>query len=237
MATWSHRGTSDKLVLCFSGIGNNPNACPRYEFAAKATGNGQHNALFIADPNRTWLNAPNLLEHIASEIAAFKASCDVTRVIAMGHSMGGFCALVAPAITHVDSVLAFAPQISIHPKVVPNETRWMGYREKITRFRIISAGDHFNKDTAYTVIHGRHSCEAPQRDIFPKMANLRHYIMPKTQHNVPQRLKSMNCLGEVIQYSIDGRPRKQRLLLKNKAGAVLLPHQGDPLKVEKSVSS
>lgn len=213
LVTWEHRGKSDKLVVCFSGIGKDVASCPPYEFARAATGDGDHNVIFVADPNRTWLNGPSLLDRIRDEIDVFKDACGAARVIAMGHSMGGFSALVAPSITRIDEVLAFAPQISVHPDIVPDETRWAVYRERITHFEIKSAADHFRDGTAYTIINGRHSREAPQRDLVPQLGNLRHYIIPRTHHNVPQRLKNMNCLAEVVRFAIEGRPRKLKLRL------------------------
>lgn len=222
LVTWGHRGVSDKLVVCFSGIGKVAERCPSYEFARTATGDGKHNVLFVADPNRTWLNGPGLLARIGAEIEAFRAETGAMRTITMGHSMGGFSALVVPSITHVDEVLAFAPQLSVHPSIVPDETRWVMYRDQITKYEIISATDHLQDQTAYTMINGRHGREAPQRDRFPVRRNLRHYVMPQTHHNVPQRLKGLNCLGEVINFAIEGRPRKLLLLMKSKANARLL---------------
>lgn len=221
LVTWIHLGTTDKLVVCFSGIGENAEACPPFEFAQTATGNGAHNVLFVADPNRTWLNGPDLIERIRDEVETVANDCNASRVVAMGHSMGGFSALVLPGFTSVDEVLAFAPQISVHPDIVPDETRWANHREKIKRFKIISAADHFQDQTKYTVIHGRHGREAPQRDRFPSRDNLRHFILPQTHHNVPQRLKSSGCLHSVVSSAIDGRPRKLRLHLQNTMGAKL----------------
>ncbi len=141
----------------------------------------------------------------------------------MGHSMGGFSALVAPSIAPVDEVIAFAPQISVHPDIVPDEARWAEHRKAIRNFEIVSAEDRLQPEPRYTVIHGRHGREAPQRDRFPRRSNLRHYVMPNTHHNVPQRLKDLGCLDQVVALAIEGRPRKLRLFLKAKARAQMLP--------------
>ncbi|MFV1442011.1 MULTISPECIES: hypothetical protein [unclassified Phaeobacter] len=229
LVTWAHRGPGDRLVVCFSGIGKDAETCPPYEFARSATGNGRHNTLFIADPQRSWLNTPGLLSRIGAEIESYRAICGATRVIAMGHSMGGFSAIVASSVTRIDAVLAFAPQISIHPDIVPDETRWAAYRNRISHYEVKSAADHFRDGTDYTVIHGRHGREAPQRDRFPRRDTLRHYVMPGTHHNVPQRLKQLNCLEQVVHFAIEGRPRKLRLLLKQTAQAYLRPEEEQPV--------
>lgn len=124
LTTWTLRGTSNKLIVCFSGIGKDPLISPPVEFPQTASEGGTHNTIFISDPHRTWLNGGGLLEAISNEIDAFRDECGATRTLATGHSMGGFSALVIPAFTKIDAVLAFAPQISVHPEIVPNETRW-----------------------------------------------------------------------------------------------------------------
>ncbi|WP_069299343.1 alpha/beta hydrolase [Neptunicoccus sediminis] len=222
LRTWAHRGSSDRLVLCFSGIGRADQDCPPPEFARSATANGAHNVLFLSDPQRSWLNAPDLLDRMRDEIDSFRQLCTPRRVVAMGHSMGGFSALVAPSLTAVDQVLAFAPQLSVHPEVVPDDHRWANWRAGIDRFAIRSAADHLNRETAYCVIHGRHGREAPQRDRFPRPPNLRHYVMPRTNHNVPQRLKALGCLPAVTSLAIEGRARKLLMLMKSQANATLL---------------
>ncbi|PLS20895.1 alpha/beta hydrolase-fold protein [Neptunicoccus cionae] len=222
LRTWAHRGTSDTLVLSFSGIGNVDQDCPPPEFIRSATCGGIHNVLFLADPQRSWLNAPGLIALMQEEIESFRQTCGVTRTVAMGHSMGGFSALVAPSFTKVQQVLAFAPQLSVHPEVVPDDHRWANWRARIDAFAIRSAADHLNGETAYCVIHGRHGREAPQRDRFPRPKNLRHYVMPRTNHNVPQRLKALGCLPEITSLAIEGRARKLLLLMKARTQATLL---------------
>lgn len=224
LLTWTYRAAaSDTLVVCFSGIGKSIEHVPSYEFAKMATAGGTHNALFISDPRRTWLNGLGLIELITHQIELFRSECGAIRVVTAGHSMGGFSALVMAAFTQVNAVLAFAPQFSVHPDIVPDETRWYEWREKISEFRVGSAADHLIDAPQYTVVFGRHGREAPQRDRFSKRSNLRVYVMPMTHHNVPQRLKHMGILDKVFEFAIEGRSRKLRLLLQSKANAVMLP--------------
>ncbi|PID35997.1 MAG: hypothetical protein CR993_07485 [Rhodobacterales bacterium] len=225
LKSWGYRAPeSDTLVISFSGIGKNPNAAPPIEFANTATQNGTHNALFISDPNRTWLNGDGLIERITNEARRCIAECKARRVVTVGHSMGGFSALVLADFLPVDAVLALAPQLSVHPDIVPDEHRWPEWREKITRFRVRCAADHLRDGPQYTVLFGRHGREAPQRDPFPHRDNLRLYILPRTHHNVPQRLKDLGILTDSFKFAIAGRPRKLRLLLKNRAAATLRPN-------------
>jgi pimeloyl-ACP methyl ester carboxylesterase len=223
LTVWEHRGPSDTLVVCFSGIGTDPEQSPPYEFARSATQTGQHNTLFIADPNRIWLNGAGLLEEICAEVEQMRAETGATRVVAAGHSMGGCSALTLPGFVKVDTVLAFAPQMSVHPEIVPDETRWMMYRDRIQDYRIRSIEDHLASATRYIVLHGRHGREAPQRDRFPRRDNLRHFILPHTHHNVPQRLKKEGVLDTGFDQAISHHPRRWRLTLEAKLRAYLRP--------------
>ena len=225
LTTWEHRGISDNLVVVFSGVGPVQSETPKYEFARSASANGRHNVLFLSDPNRTWLNGSGLIEQIQVQIERFRDRCNAKRVIAVGHSMGGFSALIIPSFTKVDEVLAFAPQRSIDPRIVPDEHRWMQYRREIGQILIPKVDDFLISFPRYTVIHGRHGREAPQRESFPRPVNLRHYVLPHTHHNVPQRLKQAKGLDKVVGFAIDGRPRSMRRTLQNEFGAKLLPHQ------------
>ncbi|HBQ36571.1 MAG TPA: hypothetical protein DD729_07020 [Rhodobacteraceae bacterium] len=113
--------------------------------------------------------------------------------------MGGFSALIMPFYMPVRAVAAFSPQFSISPEVVPDEKRWEIYRDRISEIKIPSIKEFLADQTEYYVFHGRHPREAPQREPFPRKANLHHFIMRNTVHNTSQRLKQFGLLSDVIQ--------------------------------------
>jgi len=215
---WSYSGSSDQLVLSFSGIGSSPVAVQPYEFAKVATCNGKHSALFFSDKTRSWLNTQGLVEEIVDAIQEFSKQTPFVATHSLGHSMGGFMALAMPKFVPIQTALAFAPQFSVNPAVVPDETRWKEFTGRINKFLISDLEDVFTNTTKYSVIHGRHGREAPQRDIFPERSNLRRYILPKTHHNVPQILKRNSLLLPVFEASVAGRNRRIRLLLNTIGG-------------------
>ncbi|WP_071674291.1 alpha/beta fold hydrolase [Nioella nitratireducens] len=218
---WEHRAESRDAVMVLSGVGTEADVPPGHEFARSASGNGTRNVLFVSDPNRTWLNGPGLIETIVERFEEFVARCGSPRTIALGHSMGGFAALVLSGFTRLDCALALAPQYSIDPQVVPDEHRWMEHREKITEVRIRTAAEHMNETTDYVIVHGRHPREAVQRDKFPLGDNIRHFILPRTHHDVPQKLKMAGVLAPFMKAVIDGRVRRARLILQENFGAEL----------------
>lgn len=216
---WRHNGTGSQLLVSFSGIGRDPKSAPNYEFARSATGGGQFHALFVSDPNRTWLNGPGLIERIVMLIENTARDIRATRVCTLGHSMGGYSAAVISGFTPVDVAICLSPQASVNPDVAPDETRWAKFRGNIDNHRIRSVGDHISDRTTYYVFFGQHGREAPQRDRFPMARNIKFFVMPRTVHNTPQRMKGRGILDEVILTSTQKRTRLVRRLLKSNLNA------------------
>ncbi len=218
LRVWEHRGASDRLVLCFSGIGDDPEMLPGYQFASVASGRGADTVLFIADPVRSWLNAPGLIEEIVELVEEHAARIGARRICSLGTSMGGFCACVIAGFTRVDTAVAMSPQYSVSPDVVPDEHRWMNYRERIADFRIRSVAEHLSAATSYYAFFGRHGREAPQRDRFPGGENIQMFVLPHTHHNVAQKLKRTGILAEVVQAAFDQRKWRVKRLVKRTLG-------------------
>ncbi len=221
LRVWTHAGASDRLVVCFSGIGPDPEVLPGYEFAATAAGGGRDSVLYIADPKRSWLNAPGLIERMVDQIEGYAARIGAARICTLGHSMGGYAALVLPGFTRVDVALALSPQVSVHPQVAGDDPRWMQHRAKIAAHRLRHIEDHLSPATQYFAIYGMHKREAPQRDRFPRARNIELLRMPKTHHNTAQRLKAKRLLDAVVQAAFDGRVFRVRRLIRRSFG---LPH-------------
>lgn len=209
LRVWLYTGQSDRMVVSFTGIGVEGEDLG-YEFAKTATQNGRDSALFIADKTRSWLNAPGIIEEIRQWIDAFRVETGARDVMTLGHSMGGFAALAMPKYTPVKVAVGLSPQVSVHPDVVADDPRWMDYRNRINSFAIRDVSETLVRDTRYFVVHGRHSREAPQRDRFPRADNLVHLILPRTVHNVPQKLRRAGLLSSVVELAFQNRPRKLR---------------------------
>lgn len=230
---WLHRGQSTRLVVCFSGIGSDPDRLPEYEFARTATADGRDWVLYIADPARSWLNAPGLIERIVEIVEAQAAAIGATQVCTLGHSMGGYSACVLPGFTRVDVAMALSPQVSVHPDVVPDDGRWMNWRERIASVRIRHVEDHLSAATQYFAIFGMAGREAPQRDRFPVAENIERLHMANTHHNTAQRLKARGILDTVVGLAFDGRLYRVRRLIRRNFEGVLVggrPHVPAPVE-------
>ena len=205
MWVWWHRGQSSRLVVVFSSVGHGPEAPPPLEFAQSATAGGRDSAVFIADPQRSWLNAPHLVEEIVEVIEAARDEVGATQTVTMGYSMGGFAALAIGGFVHVDAALAFSPQISIDPVLVPGEKRWMRYRKRIGAIRIRSAAEHMAERTAHTILMGRSQVEAAQVRLVPEAANTDTFLLPGTGHDSAPRVKAAGILPQVIDLAFSQR--------------------------------
>jgi pimeloyl-ACP methyl ester carboxylesterase len=226
LRAWQYVGQSNRLVVCFSGLGKDQSQPPGYEFSAIATGGGADHVLYIADPNRSWLNQPGLIDEIVALIDEVKAQNGITQVVALGHSMGGFSACVLPHFTPVEYVLALSPQVSVHPDIVPDDPRWMTQRDAIDNIDITDVGAYLMPDTWYVVVYGRHGREAPQRERFPNPDHLSLFVMPQTNHNTAARLKGLGLLTDLRDLVFDGHIDEAGELLKSGARAYQL--EGEP---------
>lgn len=216
---WLYEGSSNRLVLCFAGIGGTPSIVPPIEFPRAASRNGEDTVLFFSDPKRSWLNAPGLIEKIVDWVDRFKLKIGAQQVVALGHSMGGFMAAVLSGFTRIDVAMCLSPQASVHPVVARDDNRWATWRDQIKDFRVRAVGDHLHEKTTYYALFGRHSREAPQRERFPIRKNVHFFVLPNTVHNTPQRLKQAGVLDDVVRLAFHGRRGLVGRLLKEKFNA------------------
>jgi pimeloyl-ACP methyl ester carboxylesterase len=112
-------------VISFTGVGGNLGGMQIDEFARSIYGAvPQCNVFYVIDKKRTWYGsvASRIVETIRPHLGSTKA-------ITLGNSMGGFGAVLFGGLLPTDAALAFCPQFSVSPMVVPDETRWRKWRE------------------------------------------------------------------------------------------------------------
>lgn len=200
-----YAGTSDRLVVCFSGVGTERHEAPPFELLNSATVGGRHSALFVSDPTRSWLNAPNLLATILKQVKDAQRAFGTSKTVAIGNSMGGFMALELSRHIELVSVLALAPQYSVDPAVVPEETRWEFFRKMITSFEVPCIADLPEDRGIYYVVNGGTVDEHMHWHRFPVQTNLKHYIMPRRNHKLASAIKAEGMLKQVVQEAVENR--------------------------------
>ncbi|MCP3970417.1 MAG: alpha/beta hydrolase [Rhodobacteraceae bacterium] len=214
LAVHSLGGTGRRLVVSLAGDGGRPGAIPPIEFIGSASCGGENHVLFISDPRRSWLNGPGVAEGIVKTIERYRARHDIEDLVLLGNSMAGFAALRLTEMMPVDTVIAFAPQFSVHPDLVPEETRWRPYVNRIQNWVYPDVGDLKQEDTNYYLFHGDDPEEARHWLRFPWHRGLSHFIFCGMGHRVAKIFQKRRLLAQVLQSAMDGRPRVVRRALQ-----------------------
>ena len=208
------RGSGDRLVVSLGGVGTRPDEMPPFEFVGTASDHGRNHVLLVSERARTWMNSPDLPEAIVKEIETVVSREKITDVVAIGNSMGGFMALVLPLLTRIDCVVALSPQVSMHPDIVPEETRWQRWRRQFQSYRFPRVPEP-QDDTRYYIVHGDGPMERihwARFPIDPKRYN--HFILREQEHNLVKLLKSKELLRPLIERAMSRKPRQVRKLLE-----------------------
>lgn len=165
------------LVIAFSSIGHDPARMPEPEFLRSATHGGRA-ALFIRDQSRSWANAPGFAPMLRQALAEAQARAPVTRLVTLGLSMGGFCALAAATVLPVNAVLAIGPQFSVDPSVT-RDPRWRDWTTRIGQF-------HFSAcpvpDGPWLCLFHGLADDAAQAMAFPQRKGLDHVLFDHLSH-------------------------------------------------------
>lgn len=201
------------LVLAFSSIGHDPARMPAPEFIRTATAQGCA-ALFIADHSRSWANTPDFAPALQHALAHARAQSPVTRIAAIGLSMGGFAALVAASLLPIDVTLAIGPQFSVDPSVMPQETRWRDWTARIPSFRHPTAP----LPPSWTILLHGLTDDREQALAFPQRAGVDHLLFPGLTHSaLAPHLKARGGLQGLLDAAIAG-DRRRLLRIATAAG-------------------
>lgn len=210
------RGTGSRLVISISGVGNKRRFFPPWEFVGTASDSGRNHVLLVSERARTWMNSPSLAETIAKQIESLVASEEIDEVVAMGNSMGGFMALVLPQYTNIDRIVAISPQFSMHPNIVPEESRWSFWRARIRNFRHDTVGEIDSDLRDYFILHGSTKNENLHWGRFPYRQDFHHYIIQGEGHSLVVAMKKSGIMSEVLKLAVDGRADESIRVLSTK---------------------
>lgn len=188
---------SPNIFLCFTGVKQGMGGIGAEEFVG-STRMPDFSALFISDLKRSWFNS-FAESHLAEAIGGI---VEGKRIVTVGNSMGGYGAIWATRPFPVATAIAFAPQFSVHPEVVPQESRWQEWRRDISTWRHRSLETFFNDETKYFTfngdedgLHWRH---------FPTKPNTEHFLLPNSGHAPAAALKDAGVLTAAIESCVAG---------------------------------
>ncbi len=211
-------GRSKRLVVSLAGVGNNRRQMPPAEFARTAHWNGENNVLYVSDLSRSWLNGPGMAQFVADAVKAVAAEIDADAICAVGNSMGGTSALILASLMHIDHVVAITPQFSAKPGVVPEETRWMYFRERVADWPFPEVPDLRHTDSEITILHGGSPDELAHALRFPADAGYWHYIFPNQGHLLARNLHQEDLLAPIVTLSLLGRTLRARRAVRLAGG-------------------
>ena len=116
--------------------------------------------------------------------------------------MGGFGSTWVSGILPVDAVIAFAPQFSVHPDVVPLEQRWQEFRKDIAVWRHRSLSGSFQPDTPCYTING--SADQLHWSQFPSLPNCQHLLIEDPGREPAAEIKRPDALTPLIVTAMGG---------------------------------
>lgn len=191
---------SDTVMVSFTGIGHGMGAInlQRIEFAGTAAGHG--GLVVVTDLQRSWGNniAAGRLADIVDPLVGGR------RVITLGNSMGGFLAVLFAGELSADVALAFAPQFSVDPRLMPDEHRWDEYTARIDEFRYPSLDDAFRPGCRFYTFNGGSPLEQRHWSRFPRVPHAEHWVIDEIVHHVGRNLKGNGVLRHVIRHAVEG---------------------------------
>lgn len=215
-------GPGDDLAISFSSVGHDPARSPSPEFVATASGRGgaSRRALFVMDDSRSWANHPGFAPAVQAAHATVSTRRPVRRTATLGLSMGGFSALAAAHLVPVDVVLAFGPQWSVAPGLVPGEDRWSRWTAALPPLQWPTAPPPPQGRTRAVVLHGLGD-DAAQALRFPRQPGLDQILFPAQNHAalVPH-LKARGALSGLLEAALDN-DRRRLLRIAASAGGRL----------------
>lgn len=197
-------GRGPRLVISLAGVGTEPGKEPPPEFYRMASDDGENHVVFVSDQSRSWLNAPGMADAIVAAVASLRDRLGITEIVALGNSMGGTMALHLARLIPMARTLALVPQYSADPALVPDEHRWLPFRRRIAAFPF-RAVDTIATQGTHVVLHGGTTGELRHALAFPQAPNLRHYILPRHNHNLARRLHDRGRLAPLVSAFLTGR--------------------------------
>ena len=194
--TYLDNSNSSRCLIAFTGIGHamgGINVQREEFFSQHALGM----VIWITDKRRSWGN--NLkVERISN---AIKNLCSEREIFLIGNSMGGFLAILFSRALNARKVMAFVPQFSVSPNIVPTEKRWMEYRKGIKNIIYEDLSKSFSDDIDYVLLMGSGGAEEIHYQKFACLSqkpNLQLFKFLDATHNVAMHFKDLNILNQCI---------------------------------------
>lgn len=202
-------GEGNDAIVVFTGIGLGIVGIQHEEFSKSlrriAPG---ATILFVIDRQKSWFN--HCSREVADLLNRYIRDKEISSVITLGNSMGGFGAVVyAGLLDNCRRAVAFAPQYSVSRDVVPFERRYDEYVDRIEQWHFREAGGHGSHGVEYLLVFGqKHVSDRKHSLKYLRWLNgdARIIVVEKSGHNVAEQLKKRERLEPVLHQAccVDG---------------------------------
>ena len=202
-------GGSEDLVIAFASIGHDPSRAPSPEFVRSATARDR-SALFVMDEARSWATAEGFDAALRDALEVLQARQKISRILAIGSSMGAFAALRAAQTLPFTAVLAISPQ---YQPAASWEPRWRDWTQKLpeTLTAPLPQGPYL------CLMHGMQD-DAAQATLFPPQKGCDHILFADQSHaTLAAHLKTRGLVEGLIDATL-AKDRRRLLRILQGAG-------------------
>ena len=193
-------GQPDQCIVSFTGVGHAMGGIDM-QHPEFSRGGGGETRLFVIDKKRSWGNEIDW-DTLEAQVDRLVPGAKITT---LGNSMGGFLALLAAPKLGADHAIAFAPQWSIDPAIVPTEKRWASYRKQISEIRYPDLSEAIDGPAQVFVFFGADPIDALHVDFFARYRDrIGLFVLENCGHDVASHIKNHGQLYPVIQTCREG---------------------------------
>ena len=147
--------------------------------------------LHVISHRNHWWQTDEMNAALAAGLPAIAAS---SRRVGYGSSMCGYAALRFSDALQLDMVLAFAPQFSVSPKIVPWEKHWPKERAQLQ----FQTERPMRAECEYCVFHDPNSADKRHVDLIASVVRLRQIVLHGPGHFVLKALSDAQILRGLL---------------------------------------
>lgn len=211
---------SNVMLVAFGGF-HGAMGMPVFEFL-NITRNIKSKKIFIRDPNQGWYHSEfhgigKGVDDLASCLKKIIRREDISKLVMVGNSMGGYGAILLGSLIQADEVHAFAPQTFINKDLRQKfkDNRWQSNMDNIYNFpfkkeRYFDLKDVIRKADGKTIFNIYFSnleyldCEHALR--LQRIPNVILHKYDYDEHNLVMKLRENGSLQNILSNALEQKP-------------------------------